>query len=130
MQPQGLAEVETYNREEGILMRFWYPIRTLERPTAGLARSSSLALCSEDRTRADLYCELLRNEACMTRMYCREANTRLLAKLAESHNQISGKTVVELGRVDTIRFPLGIHFFQLSSIDENSKFCCLCRWKS
>ena len=130
MQPQGLAEVETYNREEGVLMRFWYPIRTLERPTAGLARSSSLALCSEDRTRADLYCELLRNEACMTRMYCREANGRLLAKLAESHNQISGKTVVELGRVDTIRFPSGIHFFQLSSIDENSKFCCLCRWKS
>ncbi|PFX24720.1 putative E3 ubiquitin-protein ligase HECTD4 [Stylophora pistillata] len=87
--PQGLAEVETYNREEGTLMRFWYPINALERPTAGLARSSSLALCSEDRTRADLYCELLRNEASMTRMYCREAHSRLLSKLAENHNQMS-----------------------------------------
>lgn len=93
MQSQGLAEVETYNREEGTLMRFWYPISALERPTAGLARSSSLALCSEDRTRADIYCELLRNEACMTRMYCREAHSTLLAKLAESNNQISGKKI-------------------------------------
>ena len=71
-------------------MRFWYPISALERPTAGLARSSSLALCSEDRTRADIYCELLRNEACLSRMYCREAHSKLLAKKTESENQITG----------------------------------------
>lgn len=93
MQPQGLAEVETYNREEGTLMRFWYPISALERPTAGLARSSSLALCSEDRTRADIYCELLRNEAGLTRMYCREAQSRLLAKKTEGDNQIAGQNL-------------------------------------
>ena len=91
VQAKGLAEVETYNREEGTLMRFWYPITALERPTAGLARSSSLALCSEDRTRVEIYCELLRNEARLTRMYCREAHSRLLARQAESHNQITGE---------------------------------------
>ena len=90
VQPKGLAEVETYNREEGTLMRFWYPISALERPTAGLARSSSLALCSEDRTRADIYCELLRNEAGLTRMYCREAHSRLLANKAKNDNQLTG----------------------------------------
>ena len=90
LQPKGLAEVETYNREEGTLMRFWYPITALERPTAGLARSSSLALCSEDRTRAEIYCELLRNEACLSRMYCREAQSKLLGRKAESHDQITG----------------------------------------
>lgn len=75
-------------------MRFWYPISALERPTAGLARSSSLALCSEDRTRADIYCELLRNEACLSRMYCREAHSKLLVKQAESENQIAGNNWV------------------------------------
>ena len=136
MQPQGLAEVETYNREEGTLMRFWYPINALERPTAGLARSSSLALCSEDRTRADLYCELLRNEASMTRMYCREAHSRLLSKLAENHNQMSGKIGWVWGKVDIVWFaprvlgcsvclPQGysvVPFFQVSFNDENSQF--------
>ncbi|XP_068681108.1 probable E3 ubiquitin-protein ligase HECTD4 isoform X3 [Montipora foliosa] len=86
---KGLTEVETYNREEGTLMRFWYPISALGRPSPGLARSSSLVLYSEDRTCAEIYCELLRNEACLTRMYCRETYARLLARKAESQSQIT-----------------------------------------
>ena len=94
-------------------MRFWYPISALGRPSPGLARSSSLVLYSEDRTCAEIYCELLRNEACLTRMYCRETCARLLARKAESQSQITG-----LGNRMTKNFAklMKLSFFPLSCI--------------
>ena len=71
-------------------MRFWYPVSSLARPTGSLARSSSLALCSEDGTRSEIYCELLRNEASLTRMFCREAHVELVTKHAASGSRIAG----------------------------------------
>jgi len=35
-----LVQVETYLRSEGVLVRYWYPLHTLERPPQGHRKST------------------------------------------------------------------------------------------
>ena len=43
-----LVQVETYLRSEGVLVRFWYPLETLERPPQGYRKSSIVGQQSLD----------------------------------------------------------------------------------
>lgn len=84
-----LVEVETYNREEGNLMRFWYPVSVLEKPVSGLSRASFLAMRSDDTTQIDAQQELLRCEIELTRLYCRAAMIDALKSSGNSLEIIS-----------------------------------------
>lgn len=73
-QEHKLVEVQTYNREEGHLTRFWYPVHVLEKPSSGLARSSSfLAIQAHDTIQFDAQQELFITERQLTRLNCRNA---------------------------------------------------------
>ena len=75
-------------------MRFWYPIIALERPTAGLMRSSSLALSVEAARRTEIHRELLKSEASVTRMYCRAAFAELVSREKLTHVRAPGELAV------------------------------------
>ena len=76
-QANGLVEVETYNRQEGTLMRFWYPISAVESPSRSLVRAASHGLRADATRHGDLHRELLHTEAAVTHMCCRAALTQL-----------------------------------------------------
>ncbi|XP_048583049.1 probable E3 ubiquitin-protein ligase HECTD4 isoform X2 [Nematostella vectensis] len=93
--PLSIVEVETYNHEEGILMRFWYPISALER--AGVARGRGAVVPTGDMADSDLsmHDELLGCEVALARLYCRAAHTELQRQLLlqqgdveDSYNEI------------------------------------------
>uniref|UniRef100_A0A8C1RQA0 HECT domain E3 ubiquitin protein ligase 4 n=1 Tax=Cyprinus carpio TaxID=7962 RepID=A0A8C1RQA0_CYPCA len=74
-----LVQVETYLRSEGVLVRYWYPIETLERPPAGSRRAAANGLVSLDSSNIQIHRELLRCESALARLYCRMALLNIFA---------------------------------------------------
>lgn len=66
-----LVQVECYLQNEGVLIRFWYPVVYLERPPPGYRKSSSLR--GADAASMLVHCQLLKCEASQVGMYCRSA---------------------------------------------------------
>lgn len=66
-----IIQVETYLQNEGVLVRFWYPVVYLERPPTGYRKSSSLR--AGDASSMLVHRQLLRCEASLVSMYCRRA---------------------------------------------------------
>ena len=100
-------------------MRFWYPIIALERPTAGLMRSSSLALSVEAARRTEIHRELLKSEASVTRMYCRAAFAELVSREKLTHIRAPGELavfpVVAVGVADATVVVVVVVFVVVSS---------------
>ncbi|XP_046872567.1 probable E3 ubiquitin-protein ligase HECTD4 isoform X1 [Hypomesus transpacificus] len=74
-----LVQVETYLRSEGVLVRYWYPLETLERPPAGSRRTAANGLVSLDSSNIQIHRELLRSESALARLYCRMALLNIFA---------------------------------------------------
>ena len=88
--------METYNREEGSLLRYWYPVSAVERPssTPGFRRAISVVSSVDDAVKQDVLVELLKCEASACRMYCRLATTELMFRQgAADELLIKGKFV-------------------------------------
>lgn len=66
-----IIQVETYLQNEGVLVRFWYPVVYLERPPPGYRKSSSLR--GGDAASMLVHRQLLRCEASLVSMYSRRA---------------------------------------------------------
>ena len=79
-----LVMVETYLAEEGRLVRFWYPLASLERPTASTSGNSVTRL---DLLSPDLHKQLLAWEAASTRVAGREAVLALQEVCGQSPRQ-------------------------------------------
>ncbi|KAH9492163.1 putative E3 ubiquitin-protein ligase HTD4 [Bulinus truncatus] len=72
-----LVQVETYLRSEGVLVRFWYPLLTLEKPAQGMRKASITGGQTMDTSNIFIHRELLGSEATLARMYIRTAFLRL-----------------------------------------------------
>ena len=66
-----IIQVETYLQNEGVLVRFWYPVVYLERPPPGYRKSSSLR--GGDASSMLVHRQLLKCEASLVSMYSRRA---------------------------------------------------------
>ena len=74
-----LILVESYLRGDGVLVRFWYPLSWLERPSDGRQKRTTITgLYSIDVRNTSVHKELLNAEFALSRMYCREAYLHLL----------------------------------------------------
>ncbi|XP_052243277.1 probable E3 ubiquitin-protein ligase HECTD4 isoform X2 [Dreissena polymorpha] len=76
--PLELVQVETYLRSEGVLVRYWYPLNTLERPPQGLRKSAITGGQILDTSNVNIHRELMRTERTLARMYCRRALLKLI----------------------------------------------------
>ena len=75
-------EVETYNREEGTLLRYWYPVSALEKPSSTpiYRRGVSVVSGVDESLKQDALVQLLKCENAACRMYCRLTMTELLSQ--------------------------------------------------
>lgn len=69
------VQVECYLQNEGALVRFWYPVMSLERPPPGYRKASSLR--SADAANMMVHRQLLKCESNLVSMYCRQALLRV-----------------------------------------------------
>ena len=65
------VQVECYLQNEGALVRFWYPVMSLERPPPGYRKASSLR--GADAANMLVHRQLLKCESALVSMYCRQA---------------------------------------------------------
>ncbi|XP_076346000.1 putative E3 ubiquitin-protein ligase HECTD4 isoform X3 [Tachypleus tridentatus] len=80
-----LVQVETYLRNEGVLVRYWYPLEMLERPPQGLRQSAVTGSQTVDTPTIYHHRELVRIESLLTRMYCRAALMELIHHCNPEH---------------------------------------------
>ena len=66
-----LVQVETYLRQEGILVRFWYPLSVLERPLHH--QMSAASTCNVDVKDCVVHRQMLYHENILANLYCRSA---------------------------------------------------------
>ena len=74
-----LILVESYLRGDGVLVRFWYPLSWLEKPSDGRQKKTTITgFYSVDVRNTSVHKELLNAEFAMSRVHCREAYLQLL----------------------------------------------------
>lgn len=70
--------METYLQSEGVLVRFWYPLETLERPPQGYRKSTLVGHQPLDTSSIFIHREVLTVESSLARMHCRTALLELI----------------------------------------------------
>ncbi|WAR02868.1 HECD4-like protein [Mya arenaria] len=132
-----LVQVETYLRSEGVLVRYWYPLNSLERPPQGHRKSTITGGQILDTCNVNIHRELMRTERTLARMYCRTALLKLIdhcnssamgafscssslasgmaasAALLQPHGTITGKSLV---LTDSAQHCLASHSCSLPSL--------------
>ncbi|XP_055958013.1 probable E3 ubiquitin-protein ligase HECTD4 [Patella vulgata] len=71
--PNELVQVETYLRSEGVLVRFWYPIQSLEKPPQGLRKASISGGQTLDTSNIHIHGELISRENYLMKHFLRTA---------------------------------------------------------
>ncbi|KAL5256674.1 hypothetical protein ACHWQZ_G011808 [Mnemiopsis leidyi] len=71
-----LVQVETYLRQEGILVRYWYPLSVLERPIHH--QMSAASTCNVDVKDCVVHRQMLYHENILANLYCRSALLALI----------------------------------------------------
>ncbi|ESO97623.1 hypothetical protein LOTGIDRAFT_228255 [Lottia gigantea] len=71
--PNELVQVETYLRSEGVLVRFWYPIQSLEKPPQSLRKASISGGQTLDTSNTHIHGELISRENNLMKHYLRTA---------------------------------------------------------
>lgn len=72
-----LVQVETYLENEGLLVRYWYPLDILEKPPKGARKSNSPVLRSQAMN-IYMHRALIKSELSLTYKYCQNALVNLL----------------------------------------------------
>ena len=88
-----LVQVESYLKSEGILVRFWYPINSLEKPVDCTVKVGVTGAQVININNLHVHKELLSWEFAMTRLYCRESYVKLLKH--SRNDEISGFAPVD-----------------------------------
>eukprot|EP00800_Vazella_pourtalesii_P003218 TRINITY_DN1323_c0_g1_i3.p1 TRINITY_DN1323_c0_g1~~TRINITY_DN1323_c0_g1_i3.p1 ORF type:complete len:2260 (+),score=553.45 TRINITY_DN1323_c0_g1_i3:560-6781(+) len=73
-----LVQVETYLENEGVLVRYWYPLDLLEKPPKG-ARKSNIPILRSQSINVYMHRALILYENALTMKYCQCALVNLLA---------------------------------------------------
>ena len=73
-----LVQVETYLENEGVLVRYWYPLDLLEKPPKG-ARKSNIPILRSQSINVYMHRALIKYENALTMKYCQSALISLLS---------------------------------------------------
>jgi hypothetical protein len=70
--------VDAYIRDEGSVVRYWYPVHAVKPQPPAFGRLSSLTFVDQEKASFEIYTELWNCENTLTRMYSRSAAIKLL----------------------------------------------------
>jgi E3 ubiquitin-protein ligase HECTD4 len=70
--------VDVYIRDEGSVVRYWYPVHAVKPQPPAFGRLSSLTFVDQEKASFEIYTELWNCENTLTRMYSRSAAIKLL----------------------------------------------------
>ena len=73
-----LVQVESYLKSEGVLVRFWYPISVLEKPSDCNIKVAVTGAQVINVNNLQIHKELMSWEFAMSRLYCRESYVKLI----------------------------------------------------
>ena len=73
-----LVQVESYLKSEGILVRYWYPIEVLEKPSDCMVKIGVTGAQVINTNNLNVHKELLSWEFALTRLFCRNSFVKLL----------------------------------------------------
>ena len=79
-QRQDLVLVDVYIRDEGSVVRYWYPVSAVKPQPPAFGRLSSLTFVDQEKASFEIYTELWHCESTMARMYARSGAIKLLQR--------------------------------------------------
>ena len=80
--------MDVYIRDEGSVVRYWYPVHAVKPQPPAFGRLSSLTIVDQEKASFEIYTELWNCENTLAGMYCRSAAIKLLES---KQNLLTGK---------------------------------------
>ncbi|XP_028400510.1 probable E3 ubiquitin-protein ligase HECTD4 [Dendronephthya gigantea] len=105
---QELVLVDVYIRDEGSVVRYWYPVHAVKPQPPAFGRLSSLTFVDQEKASFEIYTELWNCERTLARMYVRSAAIKLLESKQKLHIEKQGICNLETS-LDQITLLTGHH---------------------
>ena len=70
--------MDVYIRDEGSVVRYWYPVHAVKPQPPAFGRLSSLTFVDQEKASFEIYTELWNCETTLARMFSRSAAIKLL----------------------------------------------------
>lgn len=83
--------VDVYIRDEGSVVRYWYPVDFLKPQPPAFGRLSSLTFVDQEKASFEIYTELWNCETTLTKMHSRLAAIKILGHMRKVLVEKQGK---------------------------------------